>query len=166
MNSVSATLICLLGSASGFAEQAASSQVLHRTLDLQVGEVQEVSLAPGRTVHVKLLELQEHRDDVNGAVRQAVVRLDVDGQVTNLVSGTYHLPVTLANVQIDCPITKGYLEKSGGQNPWGLLKGARLRLWPAGSAWIARGTFVYPAKQRWFASYTQMANEPVFVDGG
>jgi murein DD-endopeptidase MepM/ murein hydrolase activator NlpD len=27
-------------------------------------------------------------------------------------------------------------------------------------------TFVYPAKQRWFASYTQMANEPVYVDGG
>jgi hypothetical protein len=69
-------------------------------------------------------------------------------------------------VQIDCPITKGYLEKSGGQNPWGLLKDARLRLWPAGSPWIARGSFVYPARQRWFANYTQMANEPVYVDGG
>jgi hypothetical protein len=28
------------------------------------------------------------------------------------------------------------------------------------------GTFVYPARQRWFASATQMANEPVYVDGG
>ena len=28
------------------------------------------------------------------------------------------------------------------------------------------GTFRYPAKQRWFASGTQMANEPVHVDGG
>ena len=117
-------------------------------------------------MRVKLLNLEERHDDVNGAVRQAVVRVEVDGQVTNLTSGTYHLPVTLAGVQLDCPITKGYLEKSGGQNPWGLLKDARLRLWPAGSPWIARDTFVYPAKQRWFASFTQMANEPVYVDGG
>jgi hypothetical protein len=36
----------------------------------------------------------------------------VDGEVTNLISGTYHLPVTLGAVQIDCPITKGYLEKA------------------------------------------------------
>ncbi|HXX92587.1 MAG TPA: PKD domain-containing protein, partial [Planctomycetota bacterium] len=46
------------------------------------------------------------------------------------------------------------------------LKDVRLRLWPAGSSWIDPGSFVYPAKQRWFASYTQMANEPVYVDGG
>jgi len=28
------------------------------------------------------------------------------------------------------------------------------------------GTFTYPVKQRWFASDTQMSNQPVFVDGG
>ena len=27
-------------------------------------------------------------------------------------------------------------------------------------------TFIYPAKQAWFASPTQMANEPTYVDGG
>ena len=27
------------------------------------------------------------------------------------------------------------------------------------------GTFVYPLRQRWFASDTQMGNEPVFADG-
>jgi murein DD-endopeptidase MepM/ murein hydrolase activator NlpD len=27
------------------------------------------------------------------------------------------------------------------------------------------GTFVYPVRQRWFASATQMANEPTYVDG-
>jgi murein DD-endopeptidase MepM/ murein hydrolase activator NlpD len=146
--------------------QAPPPRILHRTVDLNLGEAQEVTLSDGRAVQVKLLDLREHRDEVNGAVRQAEVRVEVDGQVTNLSSGTYRLPVTLGSVQLDCPVTKGYLEKSGGQNPWGLLKDARLRLWPAGSPWIARGTFVYPAKQRWFASYTQMANEPVYVDGG
>jgi hypothetical protein len=39
-------------------------------------------------------------------------------------------------------------------------------LWPAGSPWITPGTFLYPVKQKWFAADTQMANEPVFVDGG
>ena len=145
--------------------KGASDRILHRTVDLQVGEAQQVSLTDGTTARVKLLDLRETRDEVNSAVRRAEVKVEVNGQVTNLTSGTYHLPVTFGGVQIDCPITKGYLEKSGG-NPWGLLKDARLRVWPAGSPWIAPGTFVYPAKQRWFASYTQMANEPVYVDGG
>jgi hypothetical protein len=142
------------------------NRVLHRTVDLRIGEAQDVRLSDGRAVHIKLLNLQERRDEVNGAVRQAEVQVEVNGQVTTLTSGTYHLPVTFAGVQMDCPITKGYLEKTRGQNPWGLVKDARLRLWPAGSPWVARNTFVYPAKQRWFASYTQMANEPVYVDGG
>jgi hypothetical protein len=141
-------------------------QIIQRTVDLQVGETQVIALTDGRIVRVKLLGLEEHKDDVNGAVRQAEVRVQVDDQVTNLVSGNYRLPVTLGRVQIDCPITKGYLENSSNRNPWGLLQDARLRLWPAGSPWIAPGTFVYPARQRWFASYTHMGNEPVYVDGG
>jgi len=166
MNTFAATTGCLLILACTSMGQVPAPRVLHRTVDLGVGEAQDVSLPDGTEAHVKLLDLQEVRDDVNGAVRQAKVRVEVNGQVTNLTSGTYHLPVACGGVQIDCPITKGYLEKSGGQNPWGLLKDARLRLWAAGSPWIARGSFVYPAKQRWFASFTQMANEPVYVDGG
>jgi len=152
--------------AGAYAGELAAPEIIHRTVDLALGEMQEVSLSNGRTVHIKLLDLHEQHDEVNGAVRQADVGVEVDGRVTNLVSGTYRLPVTFGAVQLDCPITKGYLEKSGNQNPWGLLKHARLRLWPASSPWITPGTFVYPAKQRWFASYTQMANEPVYVDGG
>jgi murein DD-endopeptidase MepM/ murein hydrolase activator NlpD len=161
-----ATLACLLAFGCVSTSKVSADRVLHRTVDLQIGEAQDVRLSDGTTAHVKLLKLQENHDDVNDAVRQAVVEVEVDGQITNLTSGTYRLPVTLGIVQIDCPITEGYLAKSAGKNPWGLLKDARLRLWPAGSPWIAPGTFVYPAKQRWFANYTQMANEPVYVDGG
>ena len=157
-----AGILMLAGACRG---QTPASSIIHRTVDLRIGETEEVTLSDGLAVKVKLLGLEERCDEVNGAVRQAEVRVEVDGQATNLTSATYHLPVPLGRVQIDCPITKGYLRKSG-QNPWGLLKDARLRLWPAGSAWIAPGSFVYPAKQRWFASYTQMANEPVYVDGG
>jgi hypothetical protein len=166
MSLFAAALACLLIPGCASTARVSANRVLHRTVDLRVGEAQDVALSGGRAVHVKLLDLQERCDEVNGAVRQAEVQVEVNGQATTLTSGTYHLPVTFAGVQIDCPITKGYLEKTGGQNPWGLLKDARLRLWPAGSPWIAPDTFVYPARQRWFASYTQMANEPVYVDGG
>jgi murein DD-endopeptidase MepM/ murein hydrolase activator NlpD len=53
-----------------------------------------------------------------------------------------------------------------GIDPWGLDKAARIRLWPAGAPLLDSTTFLYPAKNRWFASLTHMANEPVFVDGG
>jgi murein DD-endopeptidase MepM/ murein hydrolase activator NlpD len=49
---------------------------------------------------------------------------------------------------------------------WGLEKDARLRLWPAEGPLIDVNTFMYPARQRWFATNTQMANEPSHVDGG
>jgi murein DD-endopeptidase MepM/ murein hydrolase activator NlpD len=139
---------------------------LGRAVDLNVNETQEVELADRTRVRVKLLSLDETRDAMRDAVRQARVKVEVNGQTLVLTSATYHLPVRFAGVQIDCPITKGYVGNSNEGNAWGLLKDARLRFWPAGSSWIEPGTFVYPLKQRWFASHTQMANEPTFVDGG
>ena len=63
--------------------------------------------------------------------------VEVDGEKVTLVSANYRLPVTVAGVQIDCPVTKGYrqnrLNGVAGDDPWGLDKDARLRLWPAGS---------------------------------
>jgi len=134
--------------------------------DLNVGESQTVQLHDGSEGTIKLLDLKETRDEIRNAVRRAVVKVEVNGQTVSLVSSTYRLPITVAGVHLDCPVTKGYLQKSSKENPWGLIKDARLRLWPAGSPWIKPGTFVYPVKQRWFASDTQMANVPVFVDGG
>jgi murein DD-endopeptidase MepM/ murein hydrolase activator NlpD len=143
---------------------------LFRTVDLNVGEAAEVELTGGKKVRVKLLDLEETHDDLRAAIRRAEVMVEVAGTKVSLVSANYRLPVTVGGVQIDCPVTKGYRLNSekddGGADPWGLVKDARLRLWPAGSPWMNPGTFVYPVKQRWFASGTQMANEPVHVDGG
>jgi PKD domain/Peptidase family M23 len=136
-----------------------------RVVDLNLGEQANVTLADGKTATVKLLDLVEVRDEIRNAVRKAQVKVEVNGQAATLTSGMYNLPNTVGGVQIDCSITSGLLSNST-QDHWGLMKAARLRLWPAGSPWIEPGTFVYPAKQRWFASGTQMANEPVHVDGG
>jgi murein DD-endopeptidase MepM/ murein hydrolase activator NlpD len=143
---------------------------LVRAVDLNVNETQEVELTGGKKVRVKLLELRETRDNLRNAVRKAEVQVEVGGEKVSLVSANYRLPVTAGGVQIDCPVTRGYHQNNakgvGGEDPWGLDKDARLRLWPAGSPLLKPGTFVYPARQRWFASATHMANEPVHVDGG
>jgi len=136
---------------------------LVRTLDLDVGESRALKLCDGTTVQVKLLGLDEIRDTIRSAVRRAQVRVEVNGQPIDLTSATYHLPKTVAGIQVDCPITRGYLTNTTLDH-WGLVKAARLRFWPAGSPWVEPGTFVYPVRQRWFASATQMANEPTYVD--
>jgi murein DD-endopeptidase MepM/ murein hydrolase activator NlpD len=161
-----ALYLCLSAPKLGAADSSPAGGPLLRAADLDVGEAQEVELADRTRVRVKLLSLDENRDALRNAVRQARVKVELNGQSLVLTSATYHLPTKFAGGQIDCPITKGYVGNSSEGNAWGLLKDARLRFWPAGSPWIEPGTFVYPLKQRWFAGRTQMANEPTYVDGG
>jgi murein DD-endopeptidase MepM/ murein hydrolase activator NlpD len=143
---------------------------LERTIDVNVGETQTVELAGGKKVSVKLLALRESRDDLRNAVRRAEVTVEVGEQKVTLISANYRLPVTVGGVQIDCPVTKGYRQRAtravSGGDPWELDKDVRLRLWPASSPLLRPDTFRYPARQRWFASATHMANEPCHVDGG
>jgi murein DD-endopeptidase MepM/ murein hydrolase activator NlpD len=154
-----------MGASLGWAAQTRSAiDPLLRTVDLNVGEAAKVKLCDGRTVEVRLVSLKEVRDPLRSAVREARVGVEVDGQAVTLVAAYYRLPVTVGKVQIDCAVTKGCVQAK--ENPWSLDKDARLRLWPAGSPWIQPGTFRYPAKQKWFATDTQMANDPVYVDGG
>jgi murein DD-endopeptidase MepM/ murein hydrolase activator NlpD len=140
-------------------------QPLVRVVDLALGQPREVALCNGEKVTVKLLELKETADSVRDAIREARVRVEIDGQPVWLTSANYELPKTVGKVRIDCPITKGYLHNSKS-DAWGLETDARLRLWPADSPLVSPSTFVYPARQRWFASATQMANEPCYVDAG
>lgn len=144
----------------------AQAPALERTVDLDRGETAVVTLADGGKATVKLVTLEEKRDALRQAVREACVRVELNGQTLTLTSALYHLPVTAGGVQIDCPVTRGYAQPVGQDNQWAIRKDARFRLWPAGSPWTQPGTFGYPARQRWFANDTQMANEPVFVDGG
>jgi murein DD-endopeptidase MepM/ murein hydrolase activator NlpD len=142
----------------------ATSQPLMRVVDLSDGERTEAVLHDGRKASVELIEHKQASDSVRGAVRHATVRIKVNGKEATLECGNYNLPVLVGGVQVDCAVSSAYRDTT--RSPvWGLDKDARLRLWPAGSPWMAPGTFVYPVKQRWFANTTQMANEPSFVDG-
>ncbi|MCC6511468.1 MAG: PKD domain-containing protein [Pirellulaceae bacterium] len=134
-----------------------------RAVDLNVGEQETVTLHNGQKATVKLLSLNETRDPIRDAVRQAIVKVEVNGQGITLESGTYNLPQMVGQVQIDCSITSGY-NSNGTPEFWGLDKAARLRLWPAGSTLLPPGAMIYPVKQRFFASATWFDNEP--IDGG
>jgi murein DD-endopeptidase MepM/ murein hydrolase activator NlpD len=154
-------LTCLLTASAPAVEKI---EPLVRAVDVNVGQTCQVTLHDGAEATVTLLELTEKRDSLRNAVRRAQVKVEVNGKTVSLISSTYHLPTTIDSVQIDCPVTKGYVQNSSPANAWGLVKDARLRLWPADSPWIRPGTFVYPVKQKWFASDTQMANVPCYVN--
>lgn len=138
---------------------------LRTAVDINLGEAGEVILSDGSTASVRVLGMEAQTDSLRGAVRYARVDVQVNGETASLVSAAYHLPITVGGVQIDCPIAAPLLRKTTRDDPWRLEHDVRLRLWPADSPWIAPGTFLYPAKQRWFATDTQMCNEPCFVGG-
>ena len=140
-----------------------SLKPLVTVVDLDLNEEKTVTLSDGSQVVVKLLWLTEFRDPIRQAVRFAEVSLMVDGHPMAAQSGMYHLPQKGATVQLDCSVTRG-LNSNGTPSFWGLDKAARIRLWPVGSPLITPGSFIYPVKQRWFATGTWYDNEP--VDGG
>jgi murein DD-endopeptidase MepM/ murein hydrolase activator NlpD len=161
-------LLSILSLQDALCAEASSPKVpLFQTVDLNKGESTEVNLPEGSRLRIKLVNVQEVRDTLRSAVREARAVVEVNGRRTNLFSGNYHLPVTLGEVQVDCPVTQGYYRNHDSfEDSWGMVKDARVRLWPARSSWFEAGKFVYPAKQRWFASATQIGNEPSYVDGG
>ncbi|PYV14094.1 MAG: hypothetical protein DMG21_19255 [Acidobacteria bacterium] len=148
-----------------FANRMAAQQPLFRVVDIDVGAKEQVKLSDGKHATVKLLSINETRDKVRSAVREARVEVEINGSRATLSCGNYRLPMALGEVEVDCTVTKAYYQNTD-RDHWGLEKDARLRLWPAGSPFMPRGSFVYPVGQKWFASRTQMANEPTYVDEG
>lgn len=142
---------------------AVPPEPLARAVDLSLGEEATVVLHDDRRARVKLLRTEEAAYGASPVVRESRVTAEVNGERVTLVCGRYRLPVAAGGVQIDCPVTRAYVRTSK-YDVWGLEKDARLRLWPSGSPWIG-GHYGYPVRQRWFATDTQMANEPCYVNG-
>jgi len=148
-----------------FGVPAGAQQPLFRTLDIDTGATESVELSSGKRATVKLLSTSEMRDKARSAIREARAEVEIDGSRATLSCGNYRLPVEVGGVQIDCTVTKAYYQNTN-RDHWGLVKDARLRVWPAGSPFMPPGSMVYPVRQLWFASRTQMGNEPTYVDEG
>ena len=147
------------------ANLAVAQQPLFRVVDLDVGATERVQVSDGKSVTVKLLSTRATRDQVRSAIRDARVDVEISGVRATLSCGNYRLPVTVGGIQIDCEVTKAYYKDTNADH-WALVKDARLRVWPAASLYMPANSFVYPVRQRWFATRTQMANEPTYVDDG
>src|SRR5690242_8968692 len=72
------------------ADSAPVRPALFRTVDLDLNEAQEIQLADRTRVRVKLLSLDETRDPMRNAVREARVKIELNGQSLVLTSATYH----------------------------------------------------------------------------
>jgi len=138
------------------------------TVDLAVGESCTYKLKNGKTKRITLVSYGETRDVFRNAVRDATVEIDVDGTRATLGVALYNLPRIVNGLKVDAAVTKGYLSNSGSPEVWDLDPDAdaRLRFWDPDQPLLEPGTFAYPVKQCWFASDTQMANDPCYVDGG
>ena len=127
--------------------------------ELNIGESEQVVLTNGEIVKLFFKEVSIERDSVNGAVRNAMVKVEVDEEEITLGAGNYHLPVKVGKVQIDCPVVKEFTSGRYYRYDGILPKDARFRLWPGDSPFIQPGTFGYPLNQVFMASRTQSQNE-------
>lgn len=137
-----------------------SGQLLLHVVDLDPGEEVMATLHDGSAAKIKLLGTEEQFDSVFHTLRATLVHVEINGERTELICSSYRLPVNIGGVQVDVPVVEAYM-KDTSLDWWKLKKAVRLRLWPAGSPWIEPGTFVYPVRQRWFASKTWYSNEPI-----
>lgn len=132
---------------------------LNTVTELNVGESKEVVLVNGDQVTLSLVEVTAIRDSVRGAVRDARVTVQVDGETVTIGSGNYHLPVAVGKVSIDCPVIREYTVSGYYRHDGMLPSDARIRVWPKDSPYIQPGTFRFPLRQAWFASRMQSQNE-------
>ena len=154
------TILLLLALAATVAATLYSADLPFEVHDLSIGDT-----ATAQGAALKLLRVEETRDPIVNAIRRAQASISIDGVTATLECGNYNLPRTVGKVQVDCSVTGGY-RKGEAVDPWKLQKDARIRVWPAGVPWLPKGAWKYPVRQRWFATATQIGNEPTYIDGG
>lgn len=145
---------------------SAQSPQKHISVDLKVSQPQMLTLKNGQAVTIELLKFNESRDTVRKGVRKVHAQFLINDQTFDLQSGPYSLPAKVGALRIDIPVTAGYNSNST-EDHWRLTPGCdlRVRIWPEDGS-LSPEQFIYPVRQQWFASGTQMANEPTFIDGG
>ena len=145
---------------------SAQSAPRHIIADLKVSQPQQLTLKNGKSVTIELLKFIEIKDPLRNGIRQVAGQFVINDQNVEIQAGPYSLPTQVGPFRIDIPVSSGYTANST-EDHWRLAPEAdlRVRIWPSEGP-LSPEPFVYPVRQQWFASGTQMANEPTFVDGG
>ena len=134
-------------------------------LDLAIGESADVTLSDGVARRVALEAVHEPLGLARGVIRGPSITVAVDGERENVPAALYHLPQVVNGVRIGCSVTRGVAEAvARHRDIYALDKDARIRCWDPNGPLFGPTPMVYPARQRWFASLTQMANERCFAN--
>ena len=136
-----------------------------KNVDLDIGETTTVTLYDGTQATLTLKEVHYRKDPIRGAIREARLKVTVDGEEKWIVAGNYNLPVHFSKVKIDCPITSEYF-KNGNfpEGMWKLTKDVRLRVWPVNKPVCPEGFFSFPLNEKLFTGNTNFGLEPVTID--
>jgi murein DD-endopeptidase MepM/ murein hydrolase activator NlpD len=125
---------------------------------LNIGETISFRLADGRLKGIRLVSVNEERDNVISLIRWAEVRLEVDGETLDLPCGPYVLPIEKDGLRLQVDTTSGWLQMG---------KRVQLSLWDAGDPVVNTSLFGFPlAGYRLFSQGTQSYNEPVHLGEG
>jgi len=136
-----------------------------QVFDLAIGESAHVTLPDGTGRRITLEAVHEPRGKARGVIRGPSVTVDVDGARASVPAALYHMPQVVNGIRIGCSVTRGVAESVARyKDIYALDKDARIRCWDPAGPLLGPTPLVYPARQRWFASLTQMANERCFVN--
>jgi len=125
---------------------------------LNIGEMTSFRLADGRIKWIRLASVQEEKDSVIHLVRQAEVRLEIDGEPLDLPCGPYVLPIEKDGLRLQADTTSGWLQMG---------KRVQLSLWDASDPVVDTRLFIFPLPgYRLFSQGTQSYNEPVHLGEG
>ena len=83
-----AVFMCVFATESNAADSPAARAPVFRVVDLAVNEAQEVAFGDQTRVRVKLLGVDETRDPLRDAVRQARVKIELNDQSLVLTSAS------------------------------------------------------------------------------
>jgi murein DD-endopeptidase MepM/ murein hydrolase activator NlpD len=127
-----------------------------RIVSLNPNESYRFQLADGTARIVRVEQVQEHRDSVLGLVRQARVRVRIDGQPVDLLCAPYVMPTEIAGLRIQADITSGMEPE--------LPKQVSLSLWDANDPIVDTEAFVFPLRDyRLFSHDLHAYNEVVWL---
>jgi len=125
-----------------------------RIVCLDVGESYRFQPHDGTTRTLRLVSAEDKRDTVIGLVRQATVRVTVDGQPLELSCMPYTMPTEIGHLRLQADLTSGWFDELPGR--------AQFSIWDARDPIVDTNRFCFPIRQyRMFSHALQAYNEVV-----
>jgi len=132
--------------------------------DLNIGESVEFQSRTGQKRRITLVAVHEQPDRVRGVIRFPRITVDVGGERADLVAALYRLPSVVNGVKIGCSVTRSVALSNVGE--YAMDKDARIRCWDPDAPFFGPQPMVYPVRQMWFVSKTQLGNEKTYALSG